>query len=321
MRCLYCYRELKAGEVDYHAACAKKMFGVTETPELPYDHSQIRQLAKSVIRTQTTVPGVQAKLSMDIQKIEHTTRFTIVGLSGKYILKPQTEQYAELPENEDLTMHLAEQTGIAVVPHCLARFADGRLVYLSTRIDRTAKGEKIAMEDLCQLLEQQTEYKYRGSYEQISKVVNRLSAAPMLDVVNFWQVVLFSWLTGNSDMHLKNFSLYAPKGQHVLSPAYDLVNTLAVMPSDPEELALNLNGKKRKIGWHDWSAAMTRSGVPEKVQENMRKRFVQVLPQWEETIRNSFLSAEMQDRYLAIINERFCALNSVKYESFRGKQI
>ena len=307
--------------MDYHAACVKKMFGVTETPELPYDHSQIRQLAKSVIRTQTTVPGVQAKLSMDIQKIEHTTRFTIVGLSGKYILKPQTEQYAELPENEDLTMHLAEQTGIAVVPHCLARFADGRLVYLSTRIDRTAKGEKIAMEDLCQLLEQQTEYKYRGSYEQISKVVNRLSAAPMLDVVNFWQVVLFSWLTGNSDMHLKNFSLYAPKGQHVLSPAYDLVNTLAVIPSDPEELALNLNGKKRKIGWRDWSAAMTRSGVPEKVQENMRKRFVQVLPQWEETIRNSFLSAEMQDRYLAIINERFCALNSGEYESFRGKQI
>ena len=293
MRCLYCYRELKVGEVDYHAACAKKMFGATEAPELPYDHSQIRQLAKSVIRTQTTVPGVQAKLSMDIQKIERTTRFTIVGLSGKYILKPQTEQYAELPENEDLTMHLAEQAGIAVVPQCLARFADGRLVYLSTRIDRTGKGEKIAMEDLCQLSEQLTEYKYRGSYEQISKVVNRLSAAPMLDVVNFWQVVLFSWLTGNSDMHLKNFSLYAPKGQHVLSPAYDLVNTLAVMPSDSEELALNLNGKKRKIGWRDWSAAMMRSGVPEKVQENMRKRFVQVLPQWEETIRGSFLTETM----------------------------
>ena len=304
MRCLYCYRELKTGEVDYHAACAKKMFGATEAPELPYDHSQIRQLVKSVIRTQTTVPGVQAKLSMDIQKIEHATRFTIVGLSGKYILKPQTEQYAELPENEDLTMHLAEQAGIAVVPHCLARFADGRLVYLSTRIDRTGKGEKIAMEDLCQLSEQLTEYKYRGSYEQISKVVNRLSAAPMLDVVNFWQVVLFSWLTGNSDMHLKNFSLYAPKGQHVLSPAYDLVNTLAVMPSDPEELALNLNGKKRKIGWRDWSAAMTRSGVPEKVQENMRKRFVQVLPQWEETIRGSFLTEAMQERYLEIVRTR-----------------
>lgn len=304
MKCLYCYRELKSGEKDYHPSCAKKMFGTSEAPELPYDHSQIRQLAKSVIRTQTTVTGVQAKLSMDIQKIEHTTRFTIVGLSGKYILKPQTEQYAELPENEDLTMHLAEQAGIAVVPHCLARFADGRLVYLSTRIDRTGKGEKIAMEDLCQLSEQLTEYKYRGSYEQISKVINRLSAAPMLDVVNFWQVVLFSWLTGNSDMHLKNFSLYAPKGQHVLSPAYDLLNTLIVMPNDPEELALNLNGKKRKISWRDWSAAMTGSGVPEKVQENMRKRFVQVFPQWEATIIHSFLSPALQDKYLALVRSR-----------------
>lgn len=209
-----------------------------------------------------------------------------------------------MPENEDLTMHLAEQAGIAVVPHCLARIADGRLVYLSTRIDRTGKGEKIAMEDLCQLSEQLTEYKYRGSYEQVSKVINRLSAAPMLDVVNFWQVVLFSWLTGNSDMHLKNFSLYAPKGQHVLSPAYDLLNTLIVMPNDPEELALNLNGKKRKISWRDWSAAMTGSGVPEKVQENMRKRFVQVLPQWEATIIHSFLSPALQNKYLVLVRSR-----------------
>lgn len=310
MKCLYCYRELMSGQKDYHPACAKKMFGTAEVQELPYDHSQIRQLAKSVIRTQTTVPGVQAKLLMDIQRIEHTTRFTIVGLQGRFILKPQTEQYAELPENEDLTMHLAEQAGIAVVPHCLARFTDDRLVYLSTRIDRIPKGEKIAMEDLCQLSEQLTEYKYRGSYEQISKVINRLSSAPMLDVVNFWQVVLFSWLVGNSDMNLKNFSLYAPKGNHVLSPAYDLVNTLAVMPNDPEELALNLNGKKHKIGWRDFVQAMTRSGVPEKVQENMRKRFLAVLPQWEETIRNSFLSADMQERYLTLIAARMVVLEN-----------
>ena len=109
-------------------------------------------------------------------------------------------------------------------------------------------------------------------------------------------------------MHLKNFSLYAPKGNHVLSPAYDLVNTLVVMPSDPEELALNLNGKKRKIGWRDFVQTMTRSGVPEKVQENIRKRFVAVLPQWEEMIRNSFLSAEMQEQYLTIVRERMATI-------------
>ena len=247
---------------------------------------------------------------MDIQKVEgEIERFTIVGLQGRYILKPQTEKYAELPENEDLTMHLAEQAGIKVVPHCLARFADGRLVYLTRRIDRTKKNEKIVMEDLCQLSEQLTEKKYRGSYEKISKIIKQYSAAPMLDVVNFWQVVMFSWIVGNSDMHLKNFSLYVPKGEYVLSPAYDMLNTLIVMPEDKEELALSLNGKKSKITWRDFIQAMTGSGVPEKVQETMRTQFMKVQKKWEETIRNSFLSEEMQDSYITMINERLGRLS------------
>lgn len=311
MRCLCCYRELMTGQKDYHPACAKKMFGTNEVPSMPYDHTQIRQIAKTVIRTRTAVPGVQAKLSMDIQKVEgEIERFTIVGLQGRYILKPQTDKYAELPENEDLTMHLAEQAGISVVPHCLARFADGRLVYLTRRIDRTKKNEKIVMEDLCQLSEQLTEKKYRGSYEKISKVIKQYSAAPMLDVVNFWQVVLFSWIVGNSDMHLKNFSLYVPQGEYILSPAYDMLNTLIVMPEDKEELALNLNGKKSKITWHDFTQAMTGSGVPEKVQETMRTQFMKVQTKWEETIRSSFLSEEMQNRYIFMINERLCRLSN-----------
>ena len=310
MRCLCCYRPLLPGQTDYHPPCAKRMFGTVQMPKLAYNHEQIRELAKTAIRTQTTVPGVQAKLSMDIQRIEHTTRFSIVGLQGRFILKPQTEMYAELPEIEDLTMHLAEQAGILVVPHSLARFADGKLVYLSKRIDRTPEGEKIPMEDLCQLSNQLTEYKYRGSYEQISKVIRGFSSAPMLDVVNFWQVVIFCWLTGNSDMHLKNFSLYAPKGQMRSSPAYDLVNTLVVMPSDKEELALNLNGKKRKLSWRDFTEAMTVSGVSEKVQKNMLRQFFGIRSKWEETIRSSFLSTEMQERYLSFLDTRFRVIMS-----------
>ena len=310
MKCLCCYRELMTGQKDYHPTCAKKMFGTKEVPAMPYDHTQIRQIAKTVIRTRTAVPGVQEKLSLDIKKAESgIERFTIVGLQGRYILKPQTDKYAELPENEDLTMHLAEQAGIAIVPHCLARFADGRLVYLTRRIDRTKKNEKIVMEDLCQLSEQLTEKKYRGSYEKISKVIKKYSAAPMLDVVNFWQVVLFCWIVGNSDMHLKNFSLYVPNGEYVMSPSYDLLNTLIVMPDDKEELALNLNGKQSKIIWRDFSWAMTSSGVPEKVQETLRTQLTKMQPKWEETIRNSFLSGEMQDRYITMIDERLTRLN------------
>ena len=172
-RCLYCYKELAEDEKDFHKTCSKKMFGTSIVPELPYTRENLSELAKQVIRSQTTLTGVQAKLSLDIDKGEKEaiSRFTIVGLWGRYILKPQTDRFANLPEIEDLTMHLAELAKIKVVPHCLIRFADGELCYITRRIDRTPKGEKLPMEDMCQLTERLTEYKYKGSYEQIAKAI------------------------------------------------------------------------------------------------------------------------------------------------------
>ena len=248
-RCLYCYQELTDGEKDFHPRCAKKIFGSTDIPLLLYAKDEIESLAEKVVRSQTTLTGVQAKLSLDIEKIKgEPQRFTIVGLWGRYILKPQTEQFDHLSEVEDLTMHLAELAKIKVVPHSLIRFEDGELAYITKRIDRTANGAKLAMEDMCQLSERLTEYKYKGSYEQIVKIITQHSATPKLDVVNFWEQVLFSWITGNADMHLKNFSLYSlRKGSYALTPAYDMISTFLVMPEDTEELALMLNGKKRKI--------------------------------------------------------------------------
>ncbi|MDE8721529.1 HipA domain-containing protein, partial [Alistipes putredinis] len=153
-----------------------------------------------VVRAQTTLTGVQAKLSLDVNPggKNEPDRFTIVGLWGKFILKPQTDFYRALPELEDLTMHMAEAAKIAVVPHGLVRFADGELGYITQRIDRRPDGGKIAMEDMCQLTERLTEYKYKGSYEQIAKTIKKYSAVPQLDLVNFWEVVVFSWIVGNS---------------------------------------------------------------------------------------------------------------------------
>lgn len=249
-RCLYCYKELKEGQVDYHPVCARKLFGTRQAPQLPYVRSEIGELAKQVVRAQTTLTGVQAKLSLDVNPggKNEPDRFTIVGLWGKFILKPQTDFYRALPELEDLTMHMAEAAKIAVVPHGLVRFADGELGYITRRIDRRPDGGKIAMEDMCQLTERLTEYKYKGSYEQIAKTIKKYSAVPQLDLVNFWEVVVFSWIVGNSDMHLKNFSLYDTGMGYSLTPAYDLLSTVIVMPEDTEELALTLNGKKGKYG-------------------------------------------------------------------------
>ncbi|GHT18120.1 hypothetical protein FACS189429_3900 [Bacteroidia bacterium] len=303
-KCLYCYHELLNEEVDFHSACSRKIFGTATPPVLPYTRAQISELATQVIRSQTTVTGVQAKLSLDIQK--HTTpkRFTIVGLWGKYILKPQTELYAELPENEDLTMHLAEIAGIKTVPHSLVRFADGELCYITKRIDRTEKGEKLPMEDMCQLTERLTEYKYKGSYEQIAKTILRFSVAPKLDLANFWELVLFCFLTGNADMHLKNFSLYGKnQGQYLFAPAYDLLSTALAMPEDVEELALTLNGKKRKLKHSDFETAFLQSGLDEKVVKNIFDKFDKIVPRWVDFIRKSFLNNELKEKYIEIINQ------------------
>jgi len=296
--------------VDYHPQCAKRFFGTTSVPGLPYLHSDIKELAKEVVRSQTAVTGVQAKLSMDIEKLQHGSRFTIVGLWGRFILKPQTELYSNLPELEDLTMHLAGIAKVLVVPHTLVRFSDGQLCYLTRRIDRTAKGEKIPMEDMCQLSAKLTENKYRGSYEQIAKLILRYSAAPKLDLARFWEIVLFSWITGNSDMHLKNFSLYAPiQGNPQLAPAYDLLNTLLVMPSDTEELALTLNAKKKKITLQDFQKAMVNSGLEEKVFHNILQKFQTVKTVWFAFIEQSFLAKEMKEGFKAMITERLNRLN------------
>ena len=157
-RCLYCYQELTEETTDFHPRCSKKIFGSADTPLLPYAKDEIESLAEKIVRSQTTLTGVQAKLSLDLEKTKGASqRFTIVGLWGRYILKPQTERFEHLPEVEDLTMHLAELAKIKVVPHTLVRFKDGELAYITKRIDRGAQGKKLSMEDMCQLSERLTE--------------------------------------------------------------------------------------------------------------------------------------------------------------------
>ena len=232
-------------------------------------------------------------------------RFTIVGLWGKYILKPQAERFDHLPELEDLTMHLAQLAKVDTVPHGLLRFSDGALCYITRRIDRTSTGDKLPMEDMCQLTERPTEYKYHGSHEQVAKIIAQHSEVPKLDLTNYWQQVIFSWLVGNADMHLKNYSLYAPEvGNYQLTPAYDLLSTTLVLPEDAEELALTLCGKKRKLTAKHFLAAMESSGIQQRVARNLFLRFQRVLPKWEACIADSFIPDAMKSAYIALIHQR-----------------
>lgn len=312
-RCLYCYDELGNVTSEFHPACSRKIFGIPAPPELPYSEDQMLQLAEKVIRSQSTVTGVQAKLSLEIEKLskkDKPQRFTIVGLWGGYILKPPTTQYRFLPELEDLTMHLAEISGIEVVPHSLIRLSSGKLSYITKRIDRK-NGLKIHMEDMCQLTERLTEHKYHGSYEQIGKAIARYSVNPGLDITNFFEQVLFSFLTGNADMHLKNFSLIDnPEMGYILSPAYDMVASCLVVEGDDEELALTLNGKKKKIRKNDFTDVLNRFNLGKKVIENIFYKFRSSLDNWHSYIDISFIPDEMKSSYHDLIRERAARIYS-----------
>ncbi len=296
-KCLYCYKELKEGQKDFHPSCARKFFGTKDVPLLEYKHEELDQLAEQIIRAQTSLTGVQPKLSLNLDRHDGCSRLTTVGLWGDYIFKPQTESYAKLPENEDLTMHLAEAAKISVVPHSLIRLADGKLGYITKRIDRTENGEKIDMEDMCQLTLHPTEYKYKGSHEQIAKTILQYSNTPKLDLTNYMQLLLFCFVTGNNDMHLKNFSLYRPAEDYQLTPAYDLLNVAIA-------LALTLAGKKTKLRLADFLNAAKTMGLEENVVQRLVAGLHKVFPKWQQLIKDSFLSEDQKQAYEELVIAR-----------------
>ena len=307
-RCLYCYEPLFESNSDFHEACNKRFFGQLKTPQLAYNLENLQELATQVIQSQMAVTGVQAKVSLSLYRKQEknlTKKLPIVGLYGDYILKPPSEHYVQLPELESVTMHMAAVCGIKVVPHSLVKLQDETLCYITKRVDRTRKG-KLHMEDMCQLSERLTEDKYKGSHEQVAKLILKYSSSPLLDVSNFYEQVLFSFFTGNTDMHLKNFSLLEKEGQGLnLCPAYDLVPTALVNETDTEELALTLNAKKRKLKYADFLAAFENGGLNKKVLDNTLELFLYAKPEMLTVLEKSFVSDEYKMKYAVLIESRY----------------
>jgi len=305
-RCLYCYQELENDTTDFHEKCSKKFFGTTIPPVLDYSNEQMHELAKEIVVRSIAVTGVQPKLSLTVEKTPgdpKNSRFTIVGLWGGYILKPPIEEFPNMPENEDLTMHLSQIFGIATADHSLIRLKSGELAYLTKRFDRV-KGEKLAFEDMCQLTGTLTEDKYHSSMENIGKHILKYSTRPGLDVIHFFEVVLFSFLTGNADMHLKNFAMLSTKQKEiVLSPAYDMLCTKMVMPEDKEEVALTIDGKKRKLKREHFDKLGTSLKIPVKSIENVYRKFSKRLKESLEFIDISFLPQAVKDHYKILLKE------------------
>jgi serine/threonine-protein kinase HipA len=295
--CLICYQD--AGNQPYHDRCTKKFFGTSEMPILDLNQDLLKELAEQTVNQRIAVTGVQPKLSVTLEKFHGNGWLTIVGLWGEYILKPQHNTLPHMPETEDLTMHLAHIFDVETCDHTLLRASDGSLVYLAKRFDRE-KNRKIHVEDFCQLSEFLTENKYKGSYERAGKLIQKYCTNTGLDLLKYFELLLFCYLTGNNDMHLKNFSLIHRDDTINFSPAYDLINVNLVFPKDQEEMALILNGRKKNIHLRDFEALGMVLGIPDKVRDNSYKKFSSYNQDVRQTIGASFLPPDMQESYCQI---------------------
>ena len=307
-KCLYCYKKLGANDTgDYHKKCIKAFYGTKSAPALPYRLDEMEKLAKEAVELSVTVPGVQPKLSLGWIKSTledgHNGRLTIMdALEGLYILKPQNTQYEQMPENEHLSMKLAELFKIEVVPSNMIRLDSGELCYITKRIDRKKDNSKIHMIDFLQILE--LEDKYLGTMENLGKTIGEISVNTLMDKLRFFELTLFNFIIGNNDMHLKNFSMWLSDIGWVLSPAYDLLNVKIILPKDMDETALLFGGKKKNFNKGYFNRFGEDLQLNEKQINAVYKRLFKWLPEAIQLIDISFLSEENRTSYKELITQR-----------------
>lgn len=318
MNCLCCGKPLRENDsaCGWHKSCIKRFFGTTSIPEIEMDANTLELLAIDSTNKGFTVPGVQKKLSLHLFSQGGKPRLTLVNYPAGFILKPQVNDFTALPEAEQLIMCMADVAGIATVPHALVMGDDKESpAYITKRVDRVFNktGVKmLAMEDFCQLDLRLTQDKYKGSYERCAKVIEKYSSRKGLDMTELFLRLVFSYIVGNSDMHLKNFSLIETEegsGAFVLSPAYDLLPVNVVMPEDKEQLALAMNGKKTNLRQNDFLTFADECGIPRSSAEKMIKRLVLLKPKFAETCNESLMPESMKERLNTLMDERIAVFN------------
>jgi serine/threonine-protein kinase HipA len=306
-KCLYCYKELDENQVDYHPKCIRAFYGTKHAPVLPYRLSEMEELAKEAAELSITVPGVQPKLSLGWIKTAlkdgHQGRLTIMdALEGNYILKPQNPDYPQMPENEHLSMKLAELFKIEVVPVNMIRLQSGERCFITKRMDRNPDGSKNHMIDFLQILELAD--KYKGTLETLGTTIGDLSVHTLLDKLRFFESTVFNYIIGNNDMHLKNYSMFLSEMGWVLSPFYDLLNVKLIVPKDKEDTALLLGGKKENFnkGYFDRLGAGLK--LNDKQINTVYKRLEKWLPEAVQLIDRSFLTEDYKKSYKELITVR-----------------
>lgn len=270
----------------------------------PLEFTAEQQRQEAINRAgKMSIQGLQLKLSVVLRITEG--RFEVVNRGGQYILKPQSLDFPELPENEDVTMRMAAEVGIEAPVHGLVRSIDGSFTYFIKRFDRAGR-DRLPVEDFAQLSGESRETKYDSSMEKVAAVVDQFCTFPALERVKLFERTLFSFLVGNEDMHLKNFSLITRNEKVELAPAYDFLNTTIALKAAKEEMALPIKGKKSKLTRNDLLHyfARERLQINERVLHDVLSRFAKAIPAWRELLEQSFLSADAKQKYAAILTER-----------------
>ncbi|MBN2434456.1 MAG: HipA domain-containing protein [Spirochaetes bacterium] len=306
-KCLICYDDLPKDRDFYHDECIKKSLLKNIDPLVPYNFEELSDLGRQIIQSRFSVTGVQTKISMTTSEDSNPKKFTLIGYKSNYILKPPSTRYPRMPENEDLTMKLAKIAKIPTVSQTLVPMKSGEIAYITERMDRTEFNKKIHMEDMAQISNKLTEHKYLSSAEQVGKKIYTFSENKMFDVITYFDLIIFCLITGNADMHLKNFSLiYTEKGIR-LAPAYDLLNT-KIITSDEDESALTIDGKKKNITLKNLNRLASALRITDKARDNIYKKYSRLYPTLISWIKKSLLDDDLKNYYAEYLNtmiERF----------------
>jgi len=276
---------------------------LTYLNDLPYTAVELRQEAANRAR-KLSIQGVQPKLSAAISIVDQ--EFKIVDQFGTYIIKPQNDLFPQLPENEDVTMRMAKVFGLEVPFHGMIYGKDGSLSYFIKRFDRYGKGSKFATEDFAQLTGNTRDTKYRFTMEKLIPVLDEYCSFPAIEKADFFKRILFCYLTGNEDMHLKNFSLITKNGKTILAPIYDFLNSTIAVKNPKEEIALTLKGKKSNLKATDFIDyyGKERLQLNEKTIATIFEQVKKATPEWKELLEISFLSDDMKEKYLKLLETR-----------------
>jgi serine/threonine-protein kinase HipA len=287
--------------IDYDARSLRAMFGKAIRPTLAISSSEIALEAQK-LAGKLSLSGVQPKLSMRLDG----DRLIPVARDGQFILKPQTQDFAELPQNEYLCMSMGKRFGLRIAPCLLLELSDGTPTYLVKRFDRYRRGrriEKLACEDMQQILGGPD--KYAGSHEQIAQAVRRHCTFIPLELQRLFELVIFNFAVGNGDAHRKNFSLLTrDDGIIALSPAYDLVSSRLAIPAESDELALTVTGKRSSLHRADFLAFAAHLSIAPDYAGRKIADLLNLHGEFTEMIAASRLSPDLRDRLSGVLTDR-----------------